>query len=239
MPAEKIPIVWVTGASRGIGAAIARAFASIGAHVVLSGRTVKDLDRNTRKIRQLGQTASFLKCDVTSEASVLRAYRAIVKQYHHVDVLVNNAGVTCFKSFEKTAIRDFDTVLATNLRGTFLCTKSVLPSMVKRKGGVIINIVSVAAITTFENSSVYAAAKAGMLAMSRGLRFEVRKKGVRVMDILPGAVETEMWHDDARKKYREKMMQPEDVADIVVSAFRQPRRVLAEEIVIRPLEGDL
>jgi NADP-dependent 3-hydroxy acid dehydrogenase YdfG len=78
-----------------------------------------------------------------------------------------------------------------------------------------------------------------MLAMSRGLRSEVRKKGVRVMDILPGAVETEMWHNAARKKYHEKMMQPEDVADVVVSAFRQPKRVLAEEIVIRPLEGDL
>jgi 3-hydroxybutyrate dehydrogenase len=239
MPSEKIPIVWVTGASRGIGAAIARAFAAIGAHVVLSGRNVSQLDRNTQRIRLLGQKASFLKCDVTSEASVTRAYKSIVKQYQVVDVLVNNAGFTCFRSFEKTAVRDFDTVLATNLRGTFLCTKSVLPAMVKRRAGVIINIVSVAATTTFENSSAYAAAKAGMLAMSRGLRSEVRKKGVRVMDILPGAVETEMWHKAIRKKYHQKMMQPEDVADVVVSAFRQPQRALAEEIIIRPLEGDL
>lgn len=239
MSAEKIPIVWVTGASRGIGAAIAGAFAAIGAHVVLSGRNVSQLDRNTRKIRLVGQKASFVKCDVTSEASVTRAYKSIVKQYHLVDVLVNNAGVTCFRSFEKTAVRDFDAVLATNLRGTFLCTKSVLPAMVKRRSGVIINIISVAATTTFENSSAYAAAKAGTLAMSRGLRSEVRKKGVRVIDILPGAVETEMWHKAVRKKYHQKMMQPQDVADVVVSAFRQPQRVLSEEIVIRPLEGDL
>jgi len=239
MPSERIPIIWVTGASRGIGAAIARAFAATGAHVVLSGRNVQELDRNTRKIRLLDQNASFLKCDVTSEASVTRAYTSIVKRYHVVDVLVNNAGVTCFKSFGKTAVRDFDTILATNLRGTFLCTKSVLPAMVKRRAGVIINIVSVAALTTFENSSAYAAAKAGILAMSRGLRSEVRKKGVRVIDILPGAVETEMWHYAARKKYHEKMMQPEDVAEVVVSAFRQSQRVLTEEIVIRPIEGDL
>ncbi len=239
MPSEKIPVIWVTGASRGIGAAIARAFAAIGAHVVLSGRNIRYLQRNTQRITRAGQKASFVKCDVTSEASVRRAYKSIVKQYHVVDVLVNNAGVTCFRPFEKTAVRDFDAVLATNLRGTFLCTKSVLPAMVKRRAGVIINIVSVAAITTFENSSAYAAAKAGMLAMSRGLRSEVRKKGVRVMDILPGAVETEMWDNAVRKKYHEKMLQPEDVADVVVSAFRQPQRVLAEEIVIRPLEGDL
>jgi sepiapterin reductase len=239
MPSEKIPVIWVTGASRGIGAAIARAFAAISAHVVLSGRNVKELDRNTRKIRLLGQKASFLKCDVTSEASVRRAYKSIVKQYHVVDVLVNNAGITCFKSFENTTTADFDSILATNLRGAFLCTKSVLPAMVKRRDGVIINIVSVAATTTFENSSAYAAAKAGMLAMSRGLRSEVRKKGVRVMDILSGAVETEMWSNADQKKYHEKMMQPEDVADVVVSAFRQPQRVLVEEIVIRPSEGDL
>lgn len=239
MPSETVPIVWVTGASRGIGAAIASAFAAIGAHVVLSGRDTRKLEENAQRITRAGQRASFVKCDVTSVASVTRAYKSIVRQYHVVDVLVNNAGVTCYNSFEKTAVRDFDVVLATNLRGTFLCTKSVLRAMVKRRSGVIINIVSVAATTTFENSAAYAAAKAGMLAMSRGLRSEVRKKGVRVMDILPGAVDTEMWHKAVRKKYHEKMMEPEDVADVVVSAYRQPQRALAEEIVIRPLEGDL
>jgi len=239
MPSEKIPVVWVTGASRGIGAAIARAFAAIGAHVVLSGRSVTGLDRNTRQISRLGQKASFLKCDISSETSVARAYASIVKEYHTVDVLVNNAAITCFKSFEKTSVRDFDALLATNLRGTFLCTKSVLPAMLKQRQGVIMNIVSVAATTTFENSSAYAATKAGVLAMSRGLRAEVRRKGVRVMDILPGAVETEMWDKASRKKFHSRMMQPDDVADVVVSAFRQPERVLAEEIVIRPLEGDL
>ena len=239
MPFETIPVVWVTGASRGIGAAIARAFAAIGAHVVLSGRNVADLRCNARKIGLLGQKASFIRCDVSFEDSVLRAHKSIVTLYGAVDVLVNNAGVTRFKSFEKTSVGDFDALLATNLRGTFLCTKSVLPAMLKRRAGVVINIISVAATTTFENSSAYAASKAGVLAMSRGLRSEVRKKGVRVIDILPGAVETKMWDSAERKKYHERMMQPEDVADVVVSAFRQRKRILAEEIVIRPLEGDL
>jgi NAD(P)-dependent dehydrogenase (short-subunit alcohol dehydrogenase family) len=239
MSVEKGPVVWVTGASRGIGAAVARAFAADGARVALSGRTVVALRRNTREIEQAGWTAVSVECDVTSEASVRRAFDLILKKFGRIDVLVNNAGVTYFKPFEQTTVKEFDHVIATNLRGTFLCAKSVLPAMVKRGHGYIINIISVTATTAFENSSAYAAAKAGMLGMSRSLRAEVRKKGVRVIDILPGAVETEMWSSEARKKYHEKMMQPKDVADVVVSLFRQPQRIVTEEILIRPLEGDL
>lgn len=239
MLAKKIPIVWVTGAGRGIGAAIAHAFGSIGAHVILSGRNLAQLEHTTGSITRLGYSASFLKCDVSSESSVKRAYKTIVRNYHNVDVLVNNAGITYFRSFKNTKVRDFDDVLATNLRGAFLCTKSVLPAMMKRNSGTIININSVAATTIFENSSAYAASKAGLLAMSRGLRFEVRKKGVRVIDILPGAVETLMWSKAERKKYHAKMMQPEDMAEVVVSAYRQLGRVLTEEIIVRPWGGDL
>jgi NADP-dependent 3-hydroxy acid dehydrogenase YdfG len=239
MSAKQIPIVWVTGASRGIGAAIARAFAADGAHVVLTGRDVRALQRNARQIRKLGGAASTVRCDVEQEKSVSLAYKTISKKFRKVDVLVNNAGVTFFKTFEKTTVKDFDHVMATNLRGVFLCTKSVLPAMVSRGNGFIINILSVSATTTFKNSSAYAATKAGVLALSRSLRAEVRKRGVRVIDILPGAVETEMWNRDERKKYHNKMMQPEDVAEVVVSVIRQPKRVLTEEIVIRPVEGDL
>ncbi|MGA7159503.1 MAG: SDR family oxidoreductase [Bacteroidota bacterium] len=239
MPRKQIPIVWVTGASRGIGAAIARAFAESGAHVILSGRSLYALRRNAEEIRETGGRATVVRCDVESEKSVHLAFTTISKKIGRVDILVNNAGATYFKPFAKTTVKEYDHLMATNLRGVFLCIKSVLPGMVKRKKGSIINILSVSAITTFKNSSAYAATKAGLLALSRGLRSEVRKAGVRVVDILPGAVETEMWDRDERKKYHEKMMQPEDVAEIVVSIFRQPKRVLTEEIVIRPVEGDI
>ncbi len=239
MSAKKNPIVWVTGASRGIGAAIARAFASSGAHVVLTGRDVRALRQNALRIRELGGEASAIRCDVERENSVALAYKTILKKLKRVDVLVNNAGVTYFKPFEKTTVKDFDHVMATNLRGVFLCTKSVLPGMMRRGNGFIINILSVSATTTFKNSSAYAATKAGALALSRSLRAEVRKNGVHVIDILPGAVETDMWDRDERKKYHNKMMQPEDVAEVVVSVIRQPKRVLTEEIIIRPVEGDL
>ncbi|MGA9408107.1 MAG: SDR family oxidoreductase [Bacteroidota bacterium] len=239
MSVKKIPVVWVTGASRGIGAAIAHVFGVAGAHVVLSGRNVRGLRQNARKITRSGGHASVVQCDVGSEKSVLFAFKTISKQFGRVDVLVNNAGVTYFKPFEKTTVKEYDRVMATNLRGVFLCIKSVLPGMVRRRDGCIINILSVSAITTFKNSSAYAATKAGVLALSRGLRAEVRKKGIRVINVLPGAVETKMWSPKERKKYHDKMMQPEDVAEAVISVFRQSKRLLTEEIVIRPVEGDL
>ncbi len=239
MSDRKIPIVWITGASRGIGAAIAEAFGRGGAHVVLTGRNVSALRRNAEGINRAGGNASVIKCDVRSSESVSRAQSLMVKNWGGVDVLVNNAAITYFKPFSRTTTQEYDRVMATNLRGAFLSIKSVLPGMLKKKKGTIVNIVSVSATTTFLDSSVYSASKAGMLALSRGLRAEVRKKGIRIIDVLPGAVETKMWDRESRRKYGRRMMRPSDVADVVVSAFRLPDNVLTEEIIMRPIEGDL
>ncbi|HTR80999.1 MAG TPA: SDR family oxidoreductase [Bacteroidota bacterium] len=239
MPLSKLPIVWVTGASRGIGLAIAKEFSRTGACVILSGRNIAALRRNVTAIERSGGCATAVRCDISSERSVSRAYALIRRKHAGVDVLVNNAGVTYFKNFSSTTVKDLDHVIATNLRGMFLCTKAVLPAMLRKRHGFIITIGSVSATTTFVNASAYSASKAGMLAMSRVLRAEVRKKGIRVIDVLPGAVDTEMWGRSERKKFSKRMMQPKDIADVVVSLFKQPTRVLTEEIVIRPVEGDL
>jgi 3-oxoacyl-[acyl-carrier protein] reductase len=239
MADNDVPIVWVTGASRGIGLAIAAAFVSIGAHVALTGRDRSRLIENAKALQLYGGEAIALRCDVRSERSVARAHERICTQLGPVDVLVNNAGVTCFTSFAATTSDQFDHLLETNLRGPFLCVQQVLPGMLARKRGHIFNVVSVAATTVFLNSSVYAASKAGLLAMSRGLRAEVRKKGIRVVDVLPGAVETGIWSERARSKFGDRMMRPEDVGDVLVSLYCQPERLTTDEITIRPVEGDL
>ena len=239
MSSASSPVVWITGASRGIGAAVAKAFASAGARVAVSGRNASAVRHVAEEIRSRGGVALPFICDVRSASSVQRAHKAIVGSLGEVQVLVNNAAITFFKSFILTTAHEFDGLVETNLRGPFLCIQKVLPGMLKRKRGTIVNIVSVSATTTFRDSSAYSASKAGLLAMSRGLRAEVRNAGVRVIDLLPGAVDTAMWPQRIRRKHGKRMMTPDEVAAALVSVYSLPDTVVAEEIVLRPRLGDL
>lgn len=231
--------IWITGASRGIGAALAGAFSTLDAVVILSGRNRHLLEKRVQAITANGGSAAVVVCDVTKVEEVSSAYNAIVEKFGAVHTLINNAGITTFKTFEETTLEDFDAIVATNLRGYFLCTQAVLPAMLKKKSGTIISIHSVSATNVFLRSAIYSAAKAGALAMTRCLRAEVRKSGIRVIDVLPGATVTEMWAESVRKKHQTKMMQPEDVADAVLSLYLQPAGITTDEIVLRPVEGDL
>ena len=232
-------VAWVTGASKGIGFAIASALAKSTYTVFLTGRNHTALEHQAALLRRTGYDAYAVACDVTSEESVITAYRHMLAEREHIDMLINNAGVTYFTSFEETTVEQFDHIIDTNLRGTFLCIKQVLPAMLERRNGLILNIVSVAATTTYLKSSAYAASKAGMLALSRGLRAEVRKKGIRVIDILPGAVETEIWPSATRQKFGSKMIRPDEIASLIVQVCQSPATILPEEIIVRPIEGDL
>jgi 3-oxoacyl-[acyl-carrier protein] reductase len=178
-------------------------------------------------------------CNVGSERSISSTAKRIREKYGKIDVLINNAGVTVFKSIMETKLTEFDSIMSTNLRGAFLCIKSVLPQMIKRKNGHIINIVSVAANTVLENSSAYAASKAGLLALSNVLRKEVRKFNIKVTNILPGAVETSMWDSKVRTRHRNRMMSPADIAQVTLEVFNQPKKVLIEDVIVRPIKGDL
>ncbi|MFZ1322346.1 MAG: SDR family oxidoreductase [Ignavibacteria bacterium] len=232
-------VIWVSGASSGIGREIAKEFSKAGHKVAVTARRKNELMKLVKEIRSEGGTASAFICNVMSELSVKSAFKKITEDFGKVDCLINNAGTTVFKSFTDTNVSDYDNVIGTNLRGAFLCIKSVLPEMLKRKNGHIINVLSVAANTAFENSSVYAASKAGLLAMSNSLRAEVRSNKIKVSNILPGAVETEMWDKKSLEQFSHKMMQPKDIAMIVFNIFSQPEKVLIEDIIVRPVFGDL
>ncbi|MDZ4712897.1 MAG: SDR family oxidoreductase [bacterium] len=232
-------VIWVTGASTGIGKEIANEFSKAGHIVAVTGRRKSRLVRIVSEIKYAEREASAFVCNVMSERSVQATAKRIREKYGAIDVLINNAGVTVFKSFSETKTFDFDSVIDTNLRGAFLCIKSVLPQMIKLKKGHVINVLSIAANTAFENSSVYAASKAGLLAMSNSLREEVRRYNIKVSNILPGAVETAMWDSRSRQRYKNRMMSATDIAKIVVSIAEQPRKVLIEDITVRPIKGDI
>jgi NADP-dependent 3-hydroxy acid dehydrogenase YdfG len=233
------PVVWVVGASSGIGREIARSFAAIGAVVCVSARRGALLGRLRREIETAGGRAFVVPFDVTDANATRSAWKTVRAKAGPVDVLVNNAGVTVFKDFLRTSAREFDSIVATNLLGPSCCIRAVLPDMVRRRRGWIFNILSNAAVKTFEGSAAYTASKAGMLGFGRVLREELRTHRVRVVSILPGATDTPMWSPAARRKNRTKMMSARGVAEAVVSAYLMPSDVVVDEMIIRPIGGDL
>lgn len=236
---NNIKVVWVTGASTGIGKEIAMQFSKAGYIVVVTARRKSRLVSIVKEIKFAGREAMALVCNVASERSVNSTAKRIIENYGRIDCLVNNAGVTAFKSFLDTKVFDYDYIMNINLRGSFLTMKSVMKPMIKKKRGHIININSVSANTVYFDSSVYSASKAGLLALSNCIRKEVRKYNIKVTNIFPGATETAMWDAKTRQKNRNRMMSPEDIAKITLQVFEQPKKVLIEDIVIRPLKGDL
>jgi NADP-dependent 3-hydroxy acid dehydrogenase YdfG len=232
-------VVWITGASTGIGFEIAKAFAKSGYIIIATGRRKSRLVSLVSEIRFAGHEAYAFVCDVTSERSVLSTRKKILEKCATIDILINNAGVTVFKNFIDTKSYDYDYVVDTNLRGTFVAIKSVLPLMIRRKKGHIINLVSVASKAVFTGSAVYSASKAGIVAMSHVLRAEVKKYNIKVSNIIPGATDTPMWSPAARQRYGKRMMTPKEVAEIVLQVANQPKKVVIEDVIIRPIKGDL
>jgi len=232
-------VIWITGASTGIGREIAMEFSKAGHIIIATARRKSRLVNLVSEIKFAGREASAFVCNVASERSVQLTAKRIREKYGRIDCLINNAGVTVFKSFTDTKVYEFDYVMETNLRGAFLCMKSVLPQMIKNKKGHVINILSVAANTVYEDSSVYSASKAGLLALTNSVRKETRRYNIKISNILPGAVETAMWDSKTRQKYKNRMLSPADVARIVIEVFNQPKKVLVEDVIIRPIKGDI
>ncbi|MGB5075507.1 MAG: SDR family oxidoreductase [Bacteroidota bacterium] len=228
--------VWITGGGTGIGKAIAAGFLREGAQVVLSGRTAKRIDDAAA---ELGSGVRAIPCDVSDKNEVAAVTARITELCGPIDILINNAGVTVFKPFLSTSVEEFDELTSVNLRGPFLTTQAVLPSMIERGGGTVVMINSMAARQVFANSSVYAATKGGLKWLADCLRLEVRGSGVRVINIHPGATNTPIWPEVVRDKHAERMMRPEDVAEAIISACKAPASIMIEEIVMQPIGGAL
>jgi 3-oxoacyl-[acyl-carrier protein] reductase len=228
-------VALVTGAGRGIGAAIACRIASLGAVVVLCGRTRAPLDSRAEAISKAGGRAEALECDVMDLRSVEAAAAHVDKTLGRLDILVNNAGVGGFGGpLHQLPPDSWEQVLNTNLRGVYYCIRAFAPLMIRARAGHIINISSLAGKNALPNGAAYAASKWGLNGLSYSVAEELRVHNIRVSVVCPGSVDTEL--SPHTGKDPAKMLRPEDVAHTVAMLVTQAPQSFVSEILLRPTQ---
>jgi len=229
--AEQVAVV--TGAGRGIGAAIARRLGALGATVVLSGRTRTALEQTASTIVRSGHSAHVIECDVCSLPSVEALAAQLEQAFGRLDVLVNNAGVGGFSSpLHLLSPDDWDRIHDTNLRGVFYAIRCLAPTMIRARSGHIINISSLAGKNPLPNGAAYAASKWGLNGLSYSVAEELRAHNIRVSVICPGSTNTELSPHAGRDPSR--LLQPDDIAHAVGMLVTQSPQSFASEILLRP-----
>ncbi len=226
---DKVAIV--TGAGRGIGKAIAEALASEGATVVLAARTISEIQDLATHISANGGQAMAAPADITKEDHINALVDSVASTFGRIDILVNNAGIGVFKNVVNMEVAEFDRMWEVNVRGAFIATKAVLPYMIRRREGHIVNISSLAGKNSFVGGAGYSATKWALRGFAGSLMLEVRDANVRVTSIFPGSVDTLFSSAHMRG---EKITQPQDVAGAVVFAVTAPGRTMVSEIDVRP-----
>lgn len=234
------PVVLITGASQGIGAALAREFARgvPGVRLALVARQARRLEQVARACRRAGAAAAeVFPTDVTDEAAVAALAADVQRRFRRVDVLVNNAGRFAPGPFLTVSAAEFDAMIAANLRSVFLVSRAFVPAMVRRGRGDVFNMSSVAGRQAYPGAAAYCAAKFGVAGLSQVMRAELRDTGVRVCTVYPGATVSPSWNGSGIDP--ERMMPAEDVARAFVDVYRLTRRTVVEELVLRPQRGDV
>lgn len=230
--------VVITGGGSGIGMALALAFSRSGYSVVISGRDLKRLQSAASELSKNNANIQAIACDVRDPASVQKMFQQIAQRHSTLDVLINNAGVAhALAPVEQLPVETWKQVIDTNITGTFLITRAALPLM--RAGSTIVNNLSIAAMQPFAGMSAYNASKFGALGFTQALREELRQKGIRVLALLPGATNTDIWNQFWADAPKEKMIPAEAVAEAVLHAVSAPANTTIEEIRIGPTAGVL
>lgn len=234
-------IVMVTGATSGIGEACARKFASGGYNVIITGRRGEKLDALRQELESMGAEVLAMQFDVRERESARKAVDFLKGKWAKIDVLINNAGLALGLDKEHEGdFNDWDTMIDTNIKGLLNMTRFVVPGMVERNEGHVINIGSVAGDAAYANGNVYCATKAAVKALSDGLRIDVAESDVRVTNLKPGLVQTNFsnvrFHgDDARAESVYKGVKPltgDDIADVAFYAASAPAHVQIAEVLI-------
>jgi len=229
----------VTGAGRGIGRAVAAAFAAEGASIALAARSTHELDGVARQIGDAGGRALALPTDVRDESQVAAMVERTRREYGRVDILVTAAGTASFGPVAESKMSDWDDILAVNLRGAVLCCRAVLPAMMAQRRGTIINIGSVVTSRVLTGSAAYTTSKYGLLGFSRVLAEELRPHEVRVGLLSAGATDTPLWDAIAGAPARARMLKPEQVAEAALLIAALEPNASLEELTLLPAGGIL
>ncbi len=240
IPAHRLrgQVALITGATRGIGLALARALAAEACHLILTARDEKALDKVSRELASAKIKILAHPCDVRDPHSVDALFRAARRQFKRLDILINNAGIAHPNlPIEKLPLPVWKDVIETNLTGTFLVTQAALAVM--KRGGTIVNNLSIAANHVFPGSAAYNASKHAALGLTNTLRLELRPRGLRVIALLAGATDTDIWTTLWPQAPRKKMMSPATVAEAVVEAILLPANATVETLEILPTAGTL
>jgi 3-oxoacyl-[acyl-carrier protein] reductase len=216
----------ITGAGKGIGKAVAIALAKEGVNVILMARTQADIDTVATEINALGVKSLAITADVSDINSVNNAVEKALAEFKSIDILINNAGIAAFGNFLELEPAAWERIIQVNLMGTYYVTRAVLPNMIENQTGDIINISSTAGLNGNALTSAYSASKFAVLGLTDSLMQEMRKHNVRVTALTPSTVATDMAKDlKLTDGNPEKVMQSEDIAELIIAQLKLNRRV--------------
>ncbi|PZN12796.1 MAG: short-chain dehydrogenase [Bacillota bacterium] len=231
-------VALITGAGRGIGKAIALAFAREGAKVVVTSRTQAELDSVVNQVKELGSEGTAVVGDASKEADVEKVVNTALRTYGQIDILVNNVGMAYYKPLVETSVEEYDTMMNTNMRSTFLYTRYVVPHMIERRQGTIIIVSSMAGVRGFANEAVYCATKHAQMGFATALDKELRPYNIKVGTLNPGGVNTTFAIGTGRTAGDPKiamMLDPETVAEAAVLMATAPEKARIMQIWMRPM----
>lgn len=223
----------ITGAGKGIGKAIAIALAKEGVNVILLARTQSDLDEVAQDIKTYGVQVQTVIADVSDINSVNTAVEKALSQFKTIDILINNAGIAAFGKFLELEPKAWENIIQVNLMGTYYVIRAVLPNMIERQTGDIINISSTAGLNGNALTSAYSASKFAVLGLTDSLMQEVRKHNIRVTALTPSTVATNMAKElKLTDGNPDKVMQAEDIAELIIAQLKLNRRVFIKNASI-------
>ncbi|MGX5817360.1 3-ketoacyl-ACP reductase [Chitinophaga lutea] len=224
----------VTGGSKGIGKALALALAAEGVNVGITGRNEQALEAVAKEIAATGVKAAWASADVKDYAGVEAAVQKITGQLGPIDILINNAGIAAFGAFADMPVSQWEEIIRVNVLGMYYVTKAVIPAMIERQSGDVINISSTAGLRGAANTSAYSASKFAVLGMTESLMMEVRKHNIRVSALTPSTVATDMSVSDLKitDGNPDKVLQPDDIAELLIAHLKLKSRALIKSVSI-------